>query len=190
MHVRVYRSSMSFRFGFFALALVVSGCDPAPNEPPPQTPKAAHPPDKTEVTMEVSSAAPPGAPPPPAPTPEASNGPDPSEDPNIGGAQADASVEKALAPLRPRLRVCYKKALTANPNIGSGSATFDATIGGKDGRVASVRFVKREGLDEDMVGCLLVVIKAMTFDASRKSQILTLTFGKPSATAADAGTKS
>lgn len=171
-----------------AVAIGSAGCEQG-SEPPPETPKRAAnlPPDKTEVTMEVSSASPPGehAAPPPGVTasattadagaPAAVNGPDPSEDPNIGGAQSDPVVEKALAPVRPRLRACYKKALAAEPHL-VGSATFDATIG-KDGKVASARFVKRDGLNEDMIGCLLVAVKAMTFDPNKKSQIVTMTFG-------------
>jgi hypothetical protein len=110
----------------------------------------------------------------------------------IGGAQSDPAVEKAVAPVRPRLRACYKKALATAPN-SAGSATFDATIG-KEGRVASARFVKRDGLDEDMVGCLLTAVKAMTFDTSKKSQVVTLTFGTSApgtgaVPAADAGAK-
>ena len=172
-----------------AVAMGSAGCEHG-SEPPPETPKRAAnlPPDKTEVTMEVSSASPPGEHSAPAPgatastTPNdggapavAANAADPSEDPNIGGAQSDPIVEKALAPVRPRLRACYKKALAAEPQVG-GSATFDATIG-KDGKVASARFVKRDGLNEDMVGCLLVAVKAMTFDPNKKSQIVTMTFG-------------
>lgn len=99
---------------------------------------------------------------------------EPSDDPMIGGKQ-DAKVEKAIAPHRPRIRACYKKALAKEPGL-SGAATFDATIG-KDGKVASARFVKREGLNEDMVGCLQAAIKGMTFDAGDKSQIVALTFG-------------
>ena len=137
--------------------------------------------------MEVSSAAPPGEPPPSAMTATnappsdagtpvaAVTGPDPADDPNIGGTQPDPAVAKAVATVRPRLRACYKKALAAEPNTW-GSATFDATIG-KDGKVASARFVKRDGLNEDMVGCLLVAVKAMTFDVNRKSQVVTLAFG-------------
>jgi hypothetical protein len=97
----------------------------------------------------------------------------------IGGAQADPTVEKAVAPVRPRLRACYKKALAAEPNI-AGSATFDATIG-KDGHAASARFVKRDGLNEDMVGCLLAAVKTMTFEPGRKSQIVVLSFGSRAA---------
>jgi hypothetical protein len=104
----------------------------------------------------------------------------------IGGAQ-EAVVEKAVAPIRPRLRACYKKALAAEPNIG-GSATFDATIG-KEGHVASARFVKREGLNEDMVGCLLAAVKAMTFETGRKSQVIALSFGAAPATSPAAGAK-
>ena len=37
-----------------------------------------------------------------------------------------------------------------------------------------------------MVGCLLVTVKAMTFDTSKKSQIVTLAFGSVPA-AADGG---
>ncbi len=105
----------------------------------------------------------------------------------IGGAQPDPAIERAVAPIRPRLRACYKKALEASPGVG-GSATFDATVG-KDGRAASARFVKRDGLSDDMVGCLLAAVKAMTFDPGKKSQIVTLTFGAPppAAPPADAG---
>ena len=182
-----------------AVAIGAAGCEQG-SEPPPETPKSAakRPPDVTEVTMEVSSASPPGehAASPPGETasvtaadasaPAASgNAPDPSDDPNIGGVQSDPVVEKALAPVRPRLRACYKKALAAEPHV-AGSATFDATIG-KEGKVASARFVKRDGLNEDMVGCLLVAVKAMTFDPNKKSQIVTMTFGSPAPRSGDAG---
>lgn len=194
MSARVGRSFILFFL--FTSGLVTAGlaaCEPAPSEPPPQTPKSGtRPPDRTEVTMEVSTALPPGEAAPPSssapsssataePPPSAS---DPSEDPMIGGAQPDAALERAVAPVRPRLRACYKKALAAEPGV-AGSATFDATIG-KDGRAASARFVKRDGLSEDMVGCLLAVVKAMTFEPSKKSQIVTLSFGAPPPVA-DAG---
>lgn len=181
------------------LTIASGGCEQG-SEPPPETPnRASRPPDRTEVTMEISDAAPPGEK--AALDAVAASGADAaattavaeselSDDPNIGGPQPDPAVEKAVAPLRPRLRACYKKALAADPNVG-GSATFDATIG-KDGKVASARFVKRDGLNEDMVGCLLVAVKSMTFDAGKKSQIVALSFGTPpgpAAAAADAGTK-
>src|SRR5262245_48781030 len=80
------------------MSLVASGCDPS-RERPAHPPKAPLPPDRTEVTMEISSAAPPGEPPPaprestPASTKtEATDG---SDDPMIGGVQPDAIVEKA-----------------------------------------------------------------------------------------------
>lgn len=187
---------MSARLGSFILFCVVAGaagavsaCDPASNDPPPQVPKSApRPPDKTEVTMEVSTDPPPGE---AAHVADASSlatsAPEPSEDAMSGGVQSDPMVEKAMAPVRSRLNACYKKALAAEPGIG-GNATFDATIG-KDGRVASARFVKRDGLNEDMVGCLLATLKAMTFDmgnTNKKSQIVTLAFGSAPA-AADGG---
>jgi hypothetical protein len=99
---------------------------------------------------------------------------DPSDDPNIGG-RYDAVLEKSITPIRPRLRACYKKALAAEPNV-AGSATFDATVG-KDGKVASARFVKREGLNEDMMGCLLTAVKAMSFDGNQRSVIVPFSFG-------------
>ncbi|MBX3209069.1 MAG: AgmX/PglI C-terminal domain-containing protein [Labilithrix sp.] len=188
---------MNVRGGKLVISLLFAGgvaaaCDPPSSEPPPQAPKSAsRPPDRTEVTMEVSSAAPPGEVAPPASSGPAStaepatDASDPSNSATIGGVQSDAAVEKAVAPVRPRLRACYKKALAAEPGIG-GSATFDATIG-KDGHVASARFVKREGLSEDMVGCLLVAVRAMTFDGGKKSQIVTLSFGDPPAAAAPVG---
>jgi hypothetical protein len=163
-----------------------SACGPAANEPPPETAKKALPSDKTEVTMERSDVDPnagvvataPSGVTAPAPAPASTGSAnDPSEDPMIGGPQPDAAVEKAVAPVRPRLRACYKKALAAEPGIG-GNATFDATIG-KDGHVASARFVKRDGLNEDMVGCLLAAVKAMTFEPTRKSQIVAFSFGTP-----------
>ena len=203
----VYPRGMNARAGSLFLSCVVAaavavgsgGCEQG-TEPPPETPKssATRPPDVTEVTMEVSDTPPPGengalrGSPSPSPSATvadggasvAASGADPSEDPNIGGVQSDPTVEKAVAPVRPRLRACYKKALAADPNVG-GSATFDATIG-KDGKVASARFVKRDGLDEEMVGCLLAAVKAMTFDATKKSQIVTLTFGSAPAAGATA----
>jgi hypothetical protein len=103
---------------------------------------------------------------------------DPSDDPNIGGRQ-DATLEKSITPIRPRLRTCYKKALAAEPNL-SGTATFDATVG-KDGKVASARFVKRDGLNEDMMGCLLTAVKAMSFDGNQRSVIVPFSFGAAAA---------
>jgi hypothetical protein len=152
----------------------------------PDTPSRHNlPPDRTEVKMEVVSVdggegAPPSAGAAPAVAPKAAaapTGPDPSEDPNIGGVQQDAAVEKALSPVRPRLRACYKKALTLDANT-AGTAVFDAVIS-KDGKVATARFVKSDGLTEEMVGCLLTSVKAMTFDNGKKTQIVPLSFGSP-----------
>lgn len=178
------------------VAVVSSGCEQG-NEPPPESPTnaATRPPDRTEVKMEVSTASPPGekaglaeATSMPSVPPGASTS-DGLDDPNIGGPQPDPAVEKAVAAVRPRIRACYKKALATDPKIG-GSATFDALIA-KDGRVKSARFVKRDGLDEDMVGCLLSAVKSMTFDPSRTTQIITLAFGTSASltttAAADAG---
>jgi hypothetical protein len=168
-----------------ALALVLSAA--CGSEPPPDAQVAKKPTDTTEVKMEsvpVGSGT--VAPPPETPgattpgtTASAGTG-DPSEDPNIGGPQ-DATVEKAVAPIRPRLRACYKKALAADSKA-AGSATFDTTIA-KDGKVNSARFVKKEGLSDDFVNCLTVAVKAMTFAPDRKTQIVAFTFGGASADA-------
>ena len=124
-------------------------------------------------------------PPPPETPPAASGEPaqaasapsgDPSDDPDIGGPQ-EAALEKAVAPIRPRLRACYKKALAVDPKA-AGSATFDTTIG-KDGKVSAARFVKKEGLSDDFVNCLTSAVKAMTFAPDRKSQVVAFTFGNP-----------
>lgn len=141
------------------------------------------PPDTTEVTMErtafdasdgqnvgATTASSPASPP-------TGGAPDIGDDPNIGGKQPDPVIEAAVAPIRPRLRTCFKKAQSVDPNIG-GTATFDATIGA-DGHVASARFVKRDGLSEDMMGCLTTAVKAMSFEKGKKSQIVTFTFGAP-----------
>jgi hypothetical protein len=104
----------------------------------------------------------------------ASDGGDPGDDVSGGGKQ-EPTVEKAVAPARPRIRACYRKMIAADPSLG-GQATFDATVGAT-GTVSSARFVKRDGLSEEMVGCILSAIKTMTFDAGRKSQILTFSFG-------------
>jgi hypothetical protein len=144
---------------------------------------AAHPlpPDRTEVKMEVASpdAGAPESPSTPAPAassaPAAPAPPSAADDPNVGGTPSDSVVATALEPIRGRLRACYKKALATDPKL-AGTATFDATIA-KDGKVASARFVKREGLSEDMMGCLTTALKAMTFPPGQKSQIVPLTFG-------------
>jgi hypothetical protein len=179
---------------FGAAVIATVACEPGLNEAPAAATPKQRPPDRTEVTMEVSPVDA-GAPSEPGPSRVASAAPatsttpttttsDPLDDPNIGGRQ-EGAVEKAVAPIRPRLRACYKKALAAEPGIG-GTATFDATIA-KDGRVSSARFVKRDGLSEDMVGCLLVAIKAMTFEADKKTQVVTFSFGSAPSAAADAG---
>ena len=175
-------------------------CGGPGNEGDPSTTPSSktRPPDKTEVTMEVSPFD--GGEPPSSTTSSASTSSgsvatsggggksgsaDPSEDPNIGGPQ-DATVEKAVAPIRPRLRACYKKALASEPSL-AGTATFDAVVG-KDGKVASARFVKREGLSEDMMGCLTTAVKAMTFEGNQKSVIVPFSFGNvPAKAGADAG---
>jgi hypothetical protein len=157
---------------------IAFACDPVPPEPTTPAQKQ-RPPDVTEVTMEVTpfdAGGTEGIGPPPAAATAQAPEPEPSEDPNIGGPQ-EPYVEKAVAPIRSRLRACYKKALSSEPKL-AGKATFDTTIG-KDGHVSAARFVKREGLNEDMVGCLLAAVKGMTFDPGRKSQIVTLSFGRP-----------
>lgn len=197
-------SARKYALGLLLLVLLggtaaaESACGPPTNAEDPATPKKPKPADTTEVKMEVSDVDA-GAPPVVgttsiAPTPSdggaaTSTAIDPSEDPNIGGKQDNPAVEKAVAPTRPRLRACYKKALAAEPSLTGGSATFDATIG-KDGKVTGARFVKKSGLSEDTMSCLLPIIKSMTFEGAQKSQIVTLTFGTPpasTATAADAG---
>lgn len=132
-----------------------------------------------------SSPVTPTTPPPPTPTAAVAHEGDPSDDPNLGGKQEPA-MEKAVAPIRPRLRVCYKKALATDP-AAAGSVTFDATVG-PNGHASTARFVKHQGLSEDMIGCLLTAVKAMTFDPSKKSQIVTFSFGNPKALG-DAGAK-
>lgn len=180
--VRLHVSPSFARLAFAALCAVAAGlafaCDPVPPEPTTPAQKA-RPPDVTEVTMEVTpfdAGAPEGMGPPAAAATAQAPDPDPSEDPNIGGPQ-EPYVEKAVASIRSRLRACYKKALATEPKL-AGTATFDTTIG-KDGHVSAARFVKREGLNEDMVGCLLAAVKGMTFDPGRKSQVVTLSFGRP-----------
>ena len=172
-----------------ALVLTVAACG---SDPPPDAQTGKKSTDTTEVKMEAvpitsGSAAPADTTPAATPTSSApatvATAPpsDPSEDPNIGGPQ-DAATEKSVAPIRPRLRACYKKALAADPKA-AGSATFDTTIG-KDGKVSAARFVKKEGLSDDFVNCLTSAVKAMTFPADRKTQIVAFTFG-----AAPAGAK-
>ncbi|MBX3229239.1 MAG: AgmX/PglI C-terminal domain-containing protein [Labilithrix sp.] len=174
------------RTSLASLALLIA-CG---NDPPPETPAPKpRPADTTEVKMEVvpiESAA--LAPPPPPETSAAAPPAEPADDANIGGPQ-EATVERAVAPIRPRLRACYKKALEATPGV-AGSVTFDTTIG-KDGKVTAARFVKKDGLSDDMISCLTSAVKAMVFAPDRKSQVVAFTFGTPSAApvaaAADAG---
>ncbi|HVJ92527.1 MAG TPA: AgmX/PglI C-terminal domain-containing protein [Labilithrix sp.] len=213
--MRVWALVVSFGV-LSAGAIVGLGCGGATNEMASETPKSAsRPPDRTEVTVLPSDAPPteefgPGAaratpaaaasspasaPSAANPSAAASGGPGSTATPEpvdlvkSGGVQADPFVDKAVSPIRPRLRACYNKASALDPSLG-GSATFDATIG-KEGRVTSARFVKREGLSDDMVGCLLTAVKAMTFDASvsRKTQVVTLSFGGAASASngADAG---
>lgn len=163
--------------------LVMAACGSDP--PQSDTPANVAQPDKTEVKMEAVPITSATAPEPVATTsasatvaaPPAPTG-DPSDDPNIGGPQ-EATVEKAVAPIRPRLRGCYKKALAAQPGQ-TGSVTFDTTIG-KDGKVSSARFVKKDGtLSDDFVSCLTAAAKAMQFAPDRKTQIVAFSFGQPS----------
>lgn len=159
-----------------ALLVLATACG---SDPPPEA-SSAKKPDTTEVKMEavpVTSTVPPPpvatASTPPAPSaPPAST--DPLDDPSLGGPQ-EATLERSVAPIRPRLRACYKKALDANPKA-AGSATFDTTIG-KDGKVTGARFVKKEGLSDDFVNCLTSAVKSMQFSPDRKSQVVAFTFG-------------
>lgn len=187
-------------FGAAILIAGIAACEQETNPAPVDPTAKARTPDKTEVKMEVSTVDT-STPPSPGPGGVGTSSPssgagastggksDPSEDPNIGGPQ-DPVVDKAIAPIRPILRKCYKKALSTEPTLG-GNATFDATLA-KDGKVTNVRFVKRDGLNEDMVGCLLTALKHVTFEPIRQTQIVTFSFGSPptaGATGADAGTK-
>jgi hypothetical protein len=162
-----------------SLLVLLAACG---SDPPPETPAAKKPTDTTEVKMEAVPVTSTAAPPPePVASTSAAPGPsapssDPSEDPNIGGPQ-EATVERAVAPIRPRLRACYKKALAVDPKA-AGSATFDTTIG-KDGKVSGARFVKKEGLSDDFVSCLTTTVKAMTFSPDRKTQVVAFSFGTP-----------
>ena len=173
----------------FVLVFGLAACDPAATDAPATSPTSTQrPPDKTEVTMEISSAAPPAPPPPPTATPTpAEASADVSDDALIGGKQTP-EMEKALAPIRPRIRVCYKKAMNTETSI-NGTAAFDATVG-KDGKVASARLVKREGVSEDMMGCLLAAVKTMAFEGDARSRIVTLSFGRPVRATANAATAS
>jgi hypothetical protein len=174
---------MSFSRMSFALLFSLAACG---SDPPPDAQTAKKPTDTTEVKMETvpvgSNVAAPTASATTASSAPATMAPatpgDPSEDPNIGGPQ-EATIERAVAPIRPRLRACYKKALAADPKA-SGSATFDTTIA-KDGKVSGARFVKKEGLSDDFVNCLTSAVKAMTFSPDRKTQVVAFTFGNSSA---------
>lgn len=173
---------MTSRASLLAL-LFVGACGGDP--PKSDTPASAPAQDKTEVKMEavpVTSSVPEPPPTSTASSTVATTTPppssDPSDDPNIGGPQ-DATVEKAVAPIRPRIRACYKKALAAQPGQ-AGAVTFDTTIG-KDGKVSSARFVKKDGnLSDDLVSCLTTAAKAMQFAPDRKTQVVAFTFGQPS----------
>jgi hypothetical protein len=194
--------SCRYLFGAAVFVAALAACEQGTNEEPATPITKSRTQDKTEVTMEISAPPAPSSPesPPSAKNALATTGsssntstgakPDPSEDPNIGGVQ-EPSVEKGIAPIRPQIRVCYKKALNSDPTLG-GNATLDATLG-KDGKVTNVRFVKRDGLNEDIIGCLLTAVKHATFDANQNTKIITFSFGSaPSpvvAPAADAGAK-
>lgn len=200
--------SFRFFFGAAVFAAALAACEQQGTNEEPATPVTkARTQDKTEVKMEVSTPTTDQAPTNTSGSNLATTSPsttgvggssgshgsgsgvDP-EDPNIGGVQ-DAATEKSIAPIRPRLRACYKKALISEPSLG-GNATFDVTLS-KDGKVVNVRFVKRDGLNEDMVGCLLTSVKHATFDATQTTKIITFTFGNaaptpaPPAASADAG---
>lgn len=175
---------MTSRLAAISLVLGASlgfacGGDP----PKSDTPANVGQPDKTEVKMEAVPIASATAPEPPpsssAPSTVATAPPsgDPSDDPNIGGPQ-EATVEKAVAPIRPRIRACYKKALATTPGM-AGTVTFDTTMG-KDGKVSSARFVKKDGnLSDDLVNCLTAAAKAMQFAPDRKTQVVAFSFGQP-----------
>jgi hypothetical protein len=168
----------------FAVGLVACGGDPPPEA---QSSKSS---DNVEVKMEavpVASAAAEPSPVATAPSTSGSGAPpiDPAEDPNIGGPQ-EPFVEKAVSPVRPRIRACYKKAAAASPGL-VGSITFDTTIA-KDGKVSSARFVKKDGFtNDDFVGCLTSAVKSMQFAPDRKTQVVAFTFGASSG--ADAGAR-
>src|SRR5262249_32442060 len=108
------RSATPATLGFFILLAVMRievACGGAGAEGgDPETPSRHNlPPDRTEVKMEVvpvdgGEGAPPATAAAAPVAPKGTAAPataDPSEDPNIGGVQPDASVEKALSPIRP-----------------------------------------------------------------------------------------
>jgi hypothetical protein len=151
------------------LALVgLVGCEPKSESS--STPASKNRPrDKTEVTIEVTPVASASA----APSSEEPAKPAPRGDDTIGGPQP-AELEKAVAPVRPRIRACYNKAV-ANEAV-SGSATFDVVVG-KDGKVSTARPLKHEGISEDFTNCLVAAVRTMIFEGDKKTQIVTLTFG-------------
>jgi outer membrane biosynthesis protein TonB len=141
-------------------------CDPKPE---PTRPGAkTGPPDKTEVTMEVTPVASAAE----ATATEEPPKPAPSDD-TIGGKQPP-EIEKAVAPVRPRIRACYNKSAASEP--AAGSASFDVVIG-KDGKVTTARILKHEGISEDFMNCLVATVRTMTFEGDKKSQFVTFTFG-------------
>jgi len=137
---------------------VLAACEPPPPEPAAPISKS-RPPDRTEVTMQVT---------PVTPTEEAAKT-ETTED-TIGGKQPP-DIEKAVAAIRPRIRACYNKG-----EPFAGMASFDVIVG-KDGKVANARFVKHEGVSEDTLNCLIAAVRTMTtLDPEKKSQIVTFTF--------------
>jgi hypothetical protein len=158
----VWFSAMAAKTWMGILCFVVlAACDPKSEPASPAAKK--HPADKTEVTMQATPLAP--AP----PTTEETPKPVPTDD-TIGGKQPP-EIEKAVAPVRPRIRACYNKAEGA-----SGSASLDIVVG-KDGKVTTARFLKHEGLSEDFMNCLVAAVRTMTFEGDKKSQLVTFTFG-------------
>jgi hypothetical protein len=143
-------------------------CDPKPEPTRPGT--KTGPPDKTEVTMQVAPVA--SAAPTTASAAEEAPKPAPSDD-TIGGKQPP-EIEKAVAPVRPRIRACYNK--SAASEAASGSASFDVVVG-KDGKVTTARILKHEAISEDFMNCLVAAVRTMTFEGDKKSQLVTFTFG-------------
>jgi hypothetical protein len=158
--VTVARVRPSFLLGAFALA---TGCSPA--APPPATPG---PPPSATVP-------PPAAPPAPAP-PAATASPPAAAAPRVvpgeplgspvtnaattsSGEVADA--DEVIVRLRPRFQRCYETVRAAGPEIG-GMVTCGLRIS-RAGKVAAVSVVRRSGLPNPLVDCIVTELKTAAF---------------------------
>jgi hypothetical protein len=81
------------------------------------------------------------------------------------------NAERTIAFVRPRLRTCYERGLSLDPNMPGGSVNIHARVAA-DGSVRTVEVTKRVGLSSVVETCVVDQLRTTRFEPSGGATVL------------------